>query len=155
MNIFDYFAEEESDIEHKLQQLTENYEIWTREQVFDRVKEVCDAIIGHLKKQSLLILKNLTPANDELEKLFREAQNDHMLVNEEIGQLVEVHVDEPNYVESLTALLQVCQKHTQFSKRLYAGLQANLSKQELDNLNAQFSNMVLHATDFNTLQAPQ
>jgi len=155
MNIFEYFAEEESDIERKLHELTKNYEMWTREQVFDRVKEVCDAIMGHLKKQSLLILQNFTPGTEELRNLFREAQEDHMLVNEEIGQLVEVHVDEPNYDEGLRNLLAVVEKHVAFSKRLYSGLQANLSKQDLDNLNAQFSNMVLHATDFNTLQTPQ
>jgi hypothetical protein len=155
MNIFDYFDEEESDIEKKLKELTENYEVWTREQVFDRVKAVCDAIMGHLKKQSLLILKNFTPGNEELISLFREAQKDHMVVNEEIGQLVEVHVDEPNYDECLASLLKVMETHIEFSKRLYAGLKANLSTQELDNLNAQFSDMVLHATEFNTLQAPQ
>ncbi len=46
MNIFEYFAEEERDIEHKLDALVKNYEVWTREMVFDRVKEVCDEIMG-------------------------------------------------------------------------------------------------------------
>jgi len=154
MNIFDYFAEEETDIENKLAELTKNYEVWTREHVFDRVKEVCDAIMGHLKKQSLLLLNNITGGSAELRALFAEAQKDHMKVQEEIGQLVEVHVDEPNYDEYLRNLLNVLQEHIVFSKRLYAGVQENMSKQELDNLNAQFSNMILHATDFNTLQAP-
>lgn len=51
MDIFEYLAAEHNDIEAKLIELTDNYDTWSREQVFDRVKVVCDAIIGHLRSK--------------------------------------------------------------------------------------------------------
>lgn len=153
MNIFEYFDEEERDIEAKLEALNANYEIWTREQVFDKVKEVCDAIMGHLKKQNALLLNNIkgVPA---LAGMLADAQKDHLKVQDEIGQLVEVHVDEPGYDEYLKNLLVVLEEHIEFSKRLYENIDKSVNPQDLDNLNAQFNNLILHSTDFNALQSP-
>lgn len=153
MNIFEYFDEEERDIEAKLEALTANYEIWTREQVFDKVKEVCDAITGHLKKQSTLLVSNIK-GHDSLSDLYEAAQRDHRKVEDEIGQLVEVHVDEPGYDEYLKNLLNVLHEHIAFSKKLYADIKAKVEPASLDALNEKFNNMILHSTDFNSLQPP-
>jgi hypothetical protein len=153
MNIFEYFYEEVRDIEEKLVETTNNYEIWTREQVFDHVKVVCDEIMGHLKKQTSLLLNNLNEQKASLNEIMVEAQKDHRLVEDEIGQLTQVHVDEPNYQESLRNLLKVLEQHIAFSRRLYAKVKETATPQELELLNSRFNNVLLHSTDFNSLQA--
>src|SRR5262249_4383828 len=140
-------------IEEKLEAVTQNYRIWTREQVFDRVKEVCGAITGLLKKESSLLLKRLTPSG-ELATAVREAQSDARRVEDEIGQLVEVHVDEPHYESYLENLLKVMRNHLSFSKKLFATIKEKGSQQEINNINVMFNDMMLHSVDFNTTQAP-
>lgn len=151
MDIFEYLVEEHKDIEEKLIELTDNYTVWSREQVFDRVKVVCDAIIGHLKKQENILLNNLTKTAD-LMPLLKECQVDRAKVEEEIGQLVMVHVDEPGYEEYLSNLLAVIEEHIKFSKVFYAKLQSNANPAEIKKINADLKDMVLHTSEYNAIQ---
>lgn len=154
MDIFSYLAAEHKDIEEKLIELTDNYTTWTREQVFDRVKLICDAIMGHLKKQENLLLNNLTKTED-LQPLLEECQKDRAKVEEEIGQLVMVHVDEPAYEEYLSNLLKVIEEHITFSKKFYRALKEKADAGELTNINNQLKDMVLHTSEYNTIQTTQ
>lgn len=151
MDIFEYLSAEQKDIEEKLIELTDNYDTWSREQVFDRVKVVCDAIMGHLKKQSNLLLDNLTKTED-LVPLMQEAQTDRAKVEEEIGQLVMVHVDEPAYEEYLSNLLRVIEEHIQFSKSFYARLKDNANPNEIKSINQSVKDMILHTSEYNAIQ---
>lgn len=151
MDIFEYLAAEHNDIEAKLIELTDNYDTWSREQVFDRVKVVCDAIIGHLKKQENILLNNLTKTAD-LVPLMEGAQVDRAKVEEEIGQLVMVHVDEPGYEEYLSNLLRVIEEHIAFSKSFYASLKDNANPNQLKTINQSLNDMVLHTSEYNAIQ---
>jgi|688.fasta_scaffold178624_2 hypothetical protein len=151
MDIFEYLAAEHNDIEAKLIELTDNYDTWSREQVFDRVKVVCDAIMGHLKKQENILLNNLTKTAD-IVPLMEGAQVDRAKVEEEIGQLVMVHVDEPGYEEYLSNLLRVIEEHIAFSKSFYASLKDNANPNELKKINQSLNDMVLHTSEYNAIQ---
>jgi len=151
MDIFEYLAEEHNDIDEKLIELTDNYETWSREKIFDRVKVVCDAIMGHLKKQENILLNNLSKTPD-LVALMQEAQVDRAKVEEEIGQLVMVHVDEPGYQEYLSNLLRVIEDHIAFSKTFYAKLKENANPAELKKINESLKDMVLHTSEYNAIQ---
>lgn len=151
MDIFEYFDEEHADIEAKLKEVTENYNSWTREQVFDRVKLICDAIMGHLKKQQNLLLDNLTPSA-QLTSLMQDCQKDRFKVEEEIGQLVMVHVDEPAYQEYLSHLLKVIEEHIAFSRGFYQKLRSFAQKSDLNDVNSKLKDMVLHSADYNAIQ---
>jgi hypothetical protein len=153
MNIFEYFGEEEHDIDEKLIDVTANYGAWTREQVFDQVKMICDQIMGHMKKQTMLLLENLDQANPDLAVILQSFKKDHLKVEDEIGQLTQVHVDEPGYDEYLRNLLQVFEEHIRFSQNLYHEITEKAPQGEIVKLNAQFNNVILHSTDFNSLQA--
>jgi len=144
-------AEEHNDIDEKLIELTDNYETWSREKIFDRVKVVCDAIMGHLKKQENILLNNLSKTPD-LVALMQEAQVDRAKVEEEIGQLVMVHVDEPGYQEYLSNLLRVIEDHIAFSKTFYAKLKENANPAELKKINESLKDMVLHTSEYNAIQ---
>ncbi len=151
MDIFEYLAAEHNDIEEKLIELTDNYDSWSREKVFDSVKVVCDAIMGHLKKQENILLNNLTNTED-LAALMQSAQVDRAKVEEEIGQLVMVHVDEPAYEEYLSNLLKVIEEHIAFSKSFYAKLRDNANPSELKKINQSLKDMVLHTSEYNAIQ---
>ncbi len=151
MDIFEYLTAETTDIEEKLVELTNNYATWSREKVFDRVKLICDAITGHLKKQEHLLLKNLSPSASTT-GILEECQKDRAGVEEEIGQLVMVHVDEPGYAEYLANLLKVIERHITFSKRLYQSLRGHADKVEMKDINSELNDMVLHTTDYNSIQ---
>lgn len=151
MDIFEYLAEEHNDIEEKLIELTDNYETWSREKIFDHVKVVCDAIMGHLKKQQNILLNNLAQTPD-LTALLKDASADRRKVEDEIGQLVMVHVDEPGYQEYLSNLLRVIEEHIQFSKSFYANLKQNANPAELKKINDSLKEMVLHTSEYNAIQ---
>ncbi len=151
MDIFEYLAEEHNDIEEKLIELTDNYESWSREKIFDQVKVVCDAIMGHLKKQQNILLNNLSRTSD-LVPLLHDAQVDRSKVEDEIGQLVMVHVDEPGYQEYLSNLLRVIEEHISFSKSFYAKLKVNANPAELKKINESLKDMVLHTSEYNAIQ---
>ncbi|CAN5572274.1 hypothetical protein BH10CYA1_BH10CYA1_21560 [soil metagenome] len=151
MDIFEYLVEEHNDIEEKLIELTDNYEAWSREKIFDHVKVVCDAIMGHLKKQQNILLNNLTRSADMI-PLLQNAQADRTKVEDEIGQLVMVHVDEPGYQEYLSNLLKVIEGHISFSKSFYAKLKENANPAELKKINDSLKEMVLHTSEYNAIQ---
>ena len=152
MDIFEYFDEEHTDIEAKLKEVTDNYPTWTHEQVFDRVKYIGDAIMGHLRKQQNLLLDNLTKS-EEMAGLMRDCQQDRAKVEEELGQLVMVHVDEPAYQQYLSHLLKVIEEHISFSRKFYQKLRSVTEKKDLDNINSKLTDMVLHSADYNAIQA--
>ncbi len=151
MDIFEYFDEERTDLEAKLKELTDNYSTWTREQVFDRVKLICDGIMAHLKKQQSLLLDNLTPS-DKLAKSTQECMIDRQKVEDEIGQLVMVHVDEPAYDEYLSNLLKVLEEHISFSKRFYKQVRDLADPADLTKINTNLKDMILHSAEYNAIQ---
>jgi hypothetical protein len=151
MDIFSYFEEENRDIEKKLQDVTANYNSYTTEQVFDKVKVVCDSIMAHLKKQENILLANIdkTP---QIEDILIECQKDRANVEEEIGQLVMIHVNEPAYDDNLAKLLKAVEQHIAFSRRFYAKLKESISASQLEKVNEQLTQLVLHSAEYNTLQ---
>lgn len=151
MDIFSYFEEETLDIEKKLEDVTANYDSYSTEQVFDKVKVVCDSIMAHLKKQTDLLLANIDKTA-QIEPLLLECQRDRAKVEEEMGQLVMVHVNEPGYDAYLAKLLKVIEEHVAFSRKFYAKLKEAVPPGQLEKVNEQLTQMVLHSADYNTLQ---
>ncbi len=151
MDIFSYFEEENADIEKKLSDVTTNYNSYSTEEVFDRVKVICDSIMAHLKKQENLLLANIdkTP---QITQVLEECQKDRARIEEEIGQLVMIHVNEPEYDDNLAKLLKVIEQHIAFSRTFYSKLKQVVPAAQLEKVNEQLSQLVLHSTDFNTLQ---
>ena len=151
MNIFAFFQEEQQDIDEKLRYVTENYATLTREEVFDKVKYIGDAVTGHLKKQEKLLLAHIEKS-EKVQPFLEAVQKDRANLEEELGQLVMVHVDEPEYQECLKRLLLIFDDHIKFSNEMYEKLKEFLSAQDLVEINEELNVMVHHASDFNTLQ---
>ncbi len=151
MDIFNYFDEECADIEKKLKAVTENYHTWSREKVFDQVKLICDSIMGHLKKQENLLLANIDKTT-ALQESLDACQRDRARVEEEIGQLVMVHVDEPAYDEYLANLLKAIEQHIEFSRGFYKRLREIVPSNQLETVNTQLADMVLHTAEYNAIQ---
>jgi hypothetical protein len=152
MDIFEYLEAEHSEIELKLKEIINNYPNWSRERVFDAVKVVCDDIRGHLKKQKFLLLDNIVDDVTKIKSLLDECNKDREKIEQEIGQLVMVHVDEPGYDEYLKNLFIVIEQHVTFTQRLYKTIKQVVSSKNLDRVNAQLQEMIHHSVDFNILQ---
>jgi len=151
MNIFAFFIEEQQEIEDKLKYVTENYGHLSREEVFDKVKYIGDAVTGHLKKQERLLLSHVEKT-DEVQPFLAACKKDFSNLKEELGQLVMVHVDEPEYQKCLKRLLLIFEDHIKFSNEMYEKLKDFLSEQDVVEMNEALHVMVHHASDFNTLQ---
>ncbi len=152
MDTFSYFEDELRDIDKKLEDLTTNYKSYTTEEVFDRVKIVCDSIVGHLKKQEHILLVNVDKL-PQLESVLQECQKDRARVEEELGQLVMVHVNEPEYDHYLNELRRVIEQHREFCERFYSKLKEELPASALMAADAQLNDMILHTSDYNSIQA--
>ena len=152
MEIFAFLEEEALDIEKKLKELRKNYSQWSREHVFDRVKLICDAIGGHLKKEKDLLTGNVDLHSAQVKELMSEREKDSAKLTEEVGQLVMVHVDEPEYEECLNKLLQAVEQHVSFSRHFYARLKGQMTQGQLDSTNQQLTDVVHHSADYNSIQ---
>jgi hypothetical protein len=152
MDIFAFLEEEVLDIEKKLKELIENYSEWSREHVFDRVKLICDAIGAHTKKEKALLVENVDTTSSEMQSLMTEYNKDRAKLTEEVGQLVMVHVDEPEYQECLGKLRKVVEEHVTFSRKFYADLKKNMTQSQVELSNQQLSDVVRHSVDYNTIQ---
>jgi hypothetical protein len=152
MDIFAFLEEEVLEIEKKINELRENYSEWSREHVFDRVKLICDAIGAHVKKEKSLLVDNVDTSSSEMTALMSEYAKDRARLTEEVGQLVMVHVDEPEYQECLTKLLKAVEEHVSFSRKFYADLKKHMTQSQLDVSNQQLSDVVHHSVDYNTIQ---
>ncbi len=104
-----------------------------------------------MKKLDVLLASKLTGYAD-LSGLLEESKKDRLKLEDELGRLVEVHVDEPNYDEVVQSLLLVFKEHVTFTERFLTMVRTSISKDDLANLNAQLTNIVLHSTDFNSVQ---
>lgn len=151
MDIFSYFDDETHDIEKKLDDVVKNYQHYSTELVFDKVKVICDSIMAHLKKQENLLLANIDK-NEKIDPVLTECQTDRAKVEEEIGQLVMIHVNEPQYDEQLAKLLKVIRQHIDFSRSFYARLKESVPEAQIEKVNDQLNQLVLHSVDYNTLQ---
>jgi hypothetical protein len=151
MNIFAFFKEEQQEIEEKLKYVTEIYGTLSREEVFDKVKYIGDAVTGHLKKQEKLLLSHVEKT-EKVQPFLEACQKDANNLKEELGQLVMVHVDEPEYQKCLKKLLLMFEDHIKFSNEMYEKLKDFLSEQDVVEMNEELNVMVHHSTDLNTLQ---
>ena len=157
MNIFAFFKEEQQDIEEKLLYVTENYGTLSKEEVFDKVKYIGDAVTGHLKKQEKLLLSHVDKTGDnavdpaKVQPFLDACRKDQSNLKEELGQLVMVHVDEPEYQKCLKKLLLIFEDHIKFSNEMYEKLKDFLSAQDVAEMNEEL-NVMIHQSEFNTLQ---
>ena len=151
MDIFSYFEDETRDIEKRLDDVVRNYKNYSTGLVFDKVKVICDSIMAHLKKQENLLLANIDK-NEKIDSMLPDLQKDRARIEEEIGQLVMIHVNEPEYDKQLASLLEVVRQHIDFSRSFYDCLKETVSKEQLDKVNDQLNQLVLHSVDYNSLQ---
>jgi hypothetical protein len=151
MDIFSYFDDETRDIEKRLDDVVTNYKNYSTELVFDKVKVICDSIMAHLKKQENLLLVNIDK-NEKIESMLPDLQTDRARIEEEVGQLVMIHVNEPEYDTQLASVLKVIRRHIEFSRSFYACLKETVPHEQIEKVNDQLNQLVLHSVDYNSLQ---
>lgn len=151
MDVFEFFSAEHDLTERKLRNLAENYFNWTREQVFDGIKEACDHIRGHLDKEEELLLEKLQGKGTTTRHLEELAHDKQSLLGE-IENLVMVHVDEPGYDEYLKSLHSRFVEHVQRCRRAFDHIKKHADKKQLDEINEELNELIVHSVGYNYIQ---
>ena len=142
MEIFKYLVEDNASIAQRLTETAKNYSVWTQEQVFEEAKKAFSSIKEHFSSESILEnnLKNGTAVQSiltEVSKLKKE-------ITAEVEQIVEIHVDEPGFEQSLETIAAKFTQYSQFCKeKFYPAIQKVLSVDELKYINKQMEQKVL------------
>lgn len=137
MDVISFLQEENTRLRNLIWTLITNYKTSTRDEVFDSVREICDGIVNHLDKQRHVLLEKLN-ASSCPEDLMQRLATERSGVSDEIGRLVEVHVDEPEYVECLTAVLRELDEHAAISDEFYRHVATTVKGPEWDAINESF-----------------
>lgn len=151
MDVFEFFSAEHELIERKLRNLAQNYFNWTREQVFDGVKECCDHIRGHLDKEEELLLDKLQ-RKGITSRLLEELAHDRQSMLDDIENLVMVHVDEPGYDEYLKSLHNRFADHIGHCKRSFDHIKKHGDQKDLERINEELKELIVHSVGYNYIQ---
>ena len=142
MDIFKYLTDDSGSIAQRLTDTAKNYSEWTQERVFEEAKKAFASIKEHFSSEVLLEnnLKNAAPVQSlisEVTKLKKE-------ITAEVEQIVELHVDEPGFEQSLETIAGKFNQYYQYCKeKFYPALQKTLSADELKHINEQMEQKVL------------
>jgi len=151
MEIFDYLNEEGKLVERKLAELIGSFNENTREEDFDQVKFICDAVIGYLDKQNGLLFERIK----DLEETYKNEMSDHInnmqLLRGEIETLTMVHVDEPGYDKYLNSLLEHLRNCNSSLAKLGVFLKGKLPASRLESMNDELDKMVHSPVGFNEM----
>lgn len=137
MDVIGFLQEENTRLRNLIGSLITNYSTLTRDEVFASVREICDATVNHLDKQHHLLLERLR-GKEGYEDLFHRINAARSAVADEVGRLVEVHVDEPEYRSCLADLLKTLERHAAVSDEFYRHVASTLSSPEWDAINESF-----------------
>jgi hypothetical protein len=153
MEIFDYLNEEGRMTERKLAELVGSFSEHSREDVFDQVKSICDAVIGYLGKQNDLLFEKIKDLEESCKSDMAEHINNMQLLRGEIETLTMVHVDEPGYDRYLNSLLEHLRKCNASLLTLAKFLKSTLPASRLASMNDDLEKVVHSPAGFDGMPA--
>ncbi len=143
MNVFQYLKEDDAAIEGRLQNITEHYEHWTPDHVFEETKKVLNSIRVHFDVKESLLANNLK-AKEGMECSLEECEKERQEIYDEIDNIVQIHVDEDGFYSGLKKLLSKVTEHRKFCNDIYyPNMRARLTDSDLVHIQQQLDQMVL------------
>ncbi len=143
MNVFQYLQEDDAKIEDRLVQITEHYEQWTPDRVFEETKKALNSIRIHLEKKESLLANNLK-ATDGIESSITECEQGKQGIFDELDNLTQLHVDEDGFCSGLKTLLSKVAEHHKFCNDIYyPNMRSRLTDNDLSHIEEQLNQMVL------------
>ncbi len=142
MDIFNYLEEDNASIAQRLVETAKNYSQWSRDRIFEEVKKEFASAKEHFSKEALLEnnLKNAAAVQSILSEV---SQRRNEIMNE-IEQIVEIHVDEPGFEQSLETIANKYSQYARYCKeKFYPAMKKILSTDELKHINEQLEQKAL------------
>ncbi len=142
MDIFNFLQEDAAHIAERLTETGKNYSTWTKDRVFEEVKNLFQAIKDHFSKLAILEnnLKNPEGLKDILVKLNTLRDS----ITADVEQIVEIHVDEPGFEQSFEQIAKKFTQFAQYSKEtFFPAIKKNLTEDDLKHIQQQIDQRVL------------
>jgi len=142
MDVFNYLEDDKSSIIQRLNETAKNYSVWTRDRVFEEAKNDFTSIKKHFARETLLEnnLKNSVPVQNLLSAVSKLRDE----ITAEVEQIVEIHVDEPGFEQSLETIAKKFSQYAQYCKeKYYPDLKKILSADELKYIQKQLEQNIL------------
>lgn len=131
-----YLDEDGERVGKSLSMTAENYADWSQDQVFESTKKVLDGVRMHLEKETI-VLSNLKN-NDGLEDYLKEVATQELKLNDEIDNLVMIHVDEPGFEQGLESISAKFQQYCNFcATKLHPSVKQKLTDADLEHISQQ------------------
>jgi vacuolar-type H+-ATPase subunit E/Vma4 len=142
MDVFNYLENDNASIAERLTETAKNYSEWAQERVFEEAKKAFASAKQHFSSASLLEsnLKNNEPVKELLSEINRQKKE----IMDEIDQIVEIHVDEPGFEQSLETIANKFSQYFQYCKNTYyPAMQKALTADDLKHVSDQLEQKVL------------
>jgi hypothetical protein len=142
MDIFTYLDDDNAKIAQRLSETAKNYSTWARDRIFEEAKKAFASIKEHFDKE--VILESNIKSSQTVQSLLAEASRQRKEIAAEVDQIVEIHVDEPGFEQSLETMANKYHQYAQYCKeKLYPAIKKILSADELKHINDQIEQKIL------------
>jgi len=141
MDVFKYLEEDKSSIVQRLNETAKNYSVWARDKVFEEAKNDFSSIKEHFSRES--ILENNLKDGKAIQNLLSEVSGLRNEITTEVDEIVEIHVDEPGFEQSLESIAKKFSQYAQYCKeKYYPAMKKILSADELKHIQDQFEQKI-------------
>lgn len=141
MDIFQYLNQTLEQAETSFAKTSENYSIWTQDQVFEESKKGLNLIQAYFDAEAPLIndIKSMSQASDLLAKAATHKDS----LKSKTDNLVMIHVDEPGFEQGLEDILAQLGEYHEFGRsELFPTIRKLISESHLRTINNQTENHI-------------
>jgi hypothetical protein len=142
MDIFNILEDDSARISERLTDITKNYSTWTMDRVFEEIKNIFESIKKHFAKIS--ILENNLKNPEGIQNILSELNKQRDAITADIEQIVEIHVDEPGFEQSLETIAKKFIQFAQYSKgTFFPEIKKSLTPDDLKHIREQMEQKIL------------
>jgi hypothetical protein len=142
MDIFSLLEDDGARIAGRLTETGKNYSTWTRDRVFEEAKSMFQAVKDHFAK--VAIVENNLKRPEGLTDILSQVNTQRDAITADVEQIVEIHVDEPGFEQSLESIAKKFTQFAQYCKQtFFPTIKKNLSEDDLKHIQQQIDQKVL------------
>ena len=135
MELISYLTEQQERLIDSLTELLKTVGTIPPDKTMDKIVNINQGLTAHVKIEEDLLISQVA-GTDKCGNVVEKFQKSKNELLEEIGQLTQVHIDEPDFAHSLGKLLTVAQNYKAFDEQLFAKVKHCLSQDKLKEINS-------------------
>ncbi len=143
MDVFKYLEDDNNSIVQRFSEIIENYSKWATERVFEESKKAFSSVHQHIAQEA--IVENNLKNDVAIERVLADATNQKKEITSQLEQIVELHIDEPGYEQSLEIIAKKYKEYVNLcTEQFYPSLKKVISPDELKHISDQLEQKVLN-----------